>query len=155
MQIINKDITTIESGTIVHQVNCQGVMGSGVALAIKNKWPQVYASYLEFYKYEVEVNERDLLGRIDICPINEELSVVNLFGQLDYRSALGSTTKFTSYGAWEKGLENLLVAKIYDKISGPIYMPYLIGCDRGGGNWEILSRMIDDVFPNVIFCKLP
>ena len=30
---------------ICHQVNCQGVMGSGVALQIKRKYPQAYKDY--------------------------------------------------------------------------------------------------------------
>ena len=32
--LIKKDITTIEKGVIMHQVNCQDVMGAGVAKAI-------------------------------------------------------------------------------------------------------------------------
>lgn len=39
------DITTATRGIVVHGVNCQGVMGSGVALAIRTKWPQIFESY--------------------------------------------------------------------------------------------------------------
>ena len=45
MDFIQKDITTERHGLIIHGVNCQGVMGSGVALAIRNKWPVVYDEY--------------------------------------------------------------------------------------------------------------
>ena len=34
--IIKKDITTIEKGVIMHQVNCQDVMGAGYHLYLKN-----------------------------------------------------------------------------------------------------------------------
>ena len=34
---------------ICHQVNCQGVMNSGVAKQIREKWPEVYESYVNFY----------------------------------------------------------------------------------------------------------
>ena len=30
---------------ICHQVNCKGVMGSGVAKQIKEKWPSVFRRY--------------------------------------------------------------------------------------------------------------
>lgn len=33
-------------GIIVHGVNSQGVMGSGVAKQIKDKWPEAYGSYM-------------------------------------------------------------------------------------------------------------
>ena len=42
-----KDITSITKGVIMHQVNCQNVMGSGVAKALYTKYPQVK---LEFHK---------------------------------------------------------------------------------------------------------
>lgn len=31
---------------ICQQVNCRGVMGAGLALQIRNKWPVVYRRYL-------------------------------------------------------------------------------------------------------------
>ena len=43
--IIYDDITKSNADYICHQVNCQGVMGSGVAKAIRDKWPQVYEEY--------------------------------------------------------------------------------------------------------------
>lgn len=36
---------------IAHQVNCRGKMGSGVALAIKQKYPEVYQKYSEACKF--------------------------------------------------------------------------------------------------------
>jgi len=49
MKIINRDLLTIESGIIAHQVNCQGKMGAGLALKIRKKYPQVY----EYYKQNI------------------------------------------------------------------------------------------------------
>jgi len=42
MNLIDKDITTVEIGVMVSQVNCRGVMGAGVAKAIRDRWPIVY-----------------------------------------------------------------------------------------------------------------
>ena len=33
-------------GVIIHGCNCQGVMSSGIALQIRNKWPGVFETYI-------------------------------------------------------------------------------------------------------------
>ena len=38
MKIIEKNILTIEKGIVCQQVNCQGVMGAGLAKSIKEKF---------------------------------------------------------------------------------------------------------------------
>ena len=47
MKIIYKKGNLLDAQTdvIAHQVNCQGVMGSGVAKQIKEKWPDVFKQY--------------------------------------------------------------------------------------------------------------
>lgn len=42
MIYLNKNIITIQEGVIAHGVNCTGAMNSGVAKAIREKWPEVY-----------------------------------------------------------------------------------------------------------------
>ena len=42
------DICSVNSGIIVHGCNAQGVMGSGVAKAIRLKYPQVFEDYKNF-----------------------------------------------------------------------------------------------------------
>ena len=46
--ITYKNGNLLESGCdiICHQVNCQKVMGSGIAKQIREKWPIVYYDYL-------------------------------------------------------------------------------------------------------------
>ena len=34
-----------KANIICHQTNCKGVMGSGVALAVKTRYPAAYESY--------------------------------------------------------------------------------------------------------------
>ena len=36
---------------IVHQVNCQKVMGSGIAKQIRDRWPEVFVRYEEYINY--------------------------------------------------------------------------------------------------------
>lgn len=42
----NSDLLKIDKGIICHQTNCIGVMGGGIALQIRNKWPNVYKQYV-------------------------------------------------------------------------------------------------------------
>ncbi len=156
METINKDITTVEFGVIVHQVNCQGVMGSGVAKALRDKWPQIYETYRKMYEnfmFGDKYNDDGLLGKIDVCEIKENLYVVNLFGQDQYKKSIDNWKRFTSYGAWENALPKLRSYINEQGLPDRVYFPYNVGCDRGGGDWRIISAMIEEYFPNAIFCK--
>lgn len=162
MEIIEKDLLTVEAGVICHQVNCQGVMGSGVALAIRNKWFQVYRDYMAMCS---GAKPEDLLGRHHSVIVGPDplarpatLFVCNVFGQLDYNRSGTTQRVHTNYGAIQqaftaigKDVAHLAYEGVFDKV----YVPYLMGCDRGGGVWSIVEQIIDSVCPGVIACKLP
>lgn len=80
---IQGDITTATHGIIAHGVNCQGVMGSGVALAIRNRWPKVFEEYKAVCD-ENRLNRRDLLGHTQLVQVGPSLYVANMFTQYDY-----------------------------------------------------------------------
>lgn len=147
---IQKDVTTVERGIVLHQVNCLGVMGSGVALAIKNKWPKVYERYAELHA-QYSFQPWKLLGKPQIVTIDEGLSVANLFGQYD----CGAGQRFTEYGSLAISFFDLNdILYHYEDI----YIPYKMGCDRGGGDWNIVSNMIETLLDNdertIYICSL-
>jgi len=137
MQYIKKDITTVTTGIVLHSVNCQGVMGSGVALAIKRKWPQAFQSYLEFCDTE-SISETSphihdtslLLGKVNMVEVSDNLFVANLFGQQFYGND-GKT--YASPFAFTVGVAD--VFWIADEHNLPIYT-VKIGSVRGGLNWD-------------------
>ena len=45
IRVIDGDLFTTDARFIVHQVNCKGVMGSGVAKQVRNKYPHVFVEY--------------------------------------------------------------------------------------------------------------
>lgn len=47
---IKGDIFTSECQTIVNTVNCLGVMGKGIALEYKKRYPEMFEIYKEFCK---------------------------------------------------------------------------------------------------------
>lgn len=78
MEYIHGNITNVTSGLIIHGVNCQARMGSGVALAIRNKWPVVYAMYMK------RSPGRHNLGHTQFIEIDDGLHVANCWTQEFY-----------------------------------------------------------------------
>ena len=148
MKIIEKDILTVEKGIICQQVNCQGVMGSGLAKSIREKWPIVYKSYLATCKtYQPNFV---LLGQHNLTGVTDDLYVANIWGQLNYGY---DGERYTDYGALR-----MAFSRMRDGLAGDerdIYFPFNFGCDRGGADWNIVSKMIEFYLPNAIICKLP
>ena len=129
------DITTVQRGLILHGVNCQGVMGSGVALAIRKKWSDVFPTYQKVCE---AFNDPDtLLGMSHFVRVDEELYVGNLFTQKFYGR---DGKRYADPVAVAETLEEAInYAKTYNL---PVYMPR-IGCGLGGLDW------MTDVLPVV------
>ena len=132
----------VKSGIILHQVNCQGVMRSGIAKSIKEKWPIVEEKYLECFTRIPLPESHKLLGQAQVVMIEREnLYVVNIFGQHKYGR---DGARYTSYDALDAALFNLAVdiAKFGELRNLPIHHP-LLGCGLGGGNWDIVKAIIE------------
>lgn len=141
MEIIYKDGNLLDAQTdvIAHQVNCQGVMGSGVAKQIKEKWPVVFKSYKEFFK-----NVKDsytLLGEAQFVEFGNKY-IVNLFAQFNYGTF---PMKYTNYEALYNSLINLCMLMPCHNCKS-VAFPYKMSSDRGGADWDIVLAMIKSVF---------
>ena len=146
--IITRDILTIEKGVIVHQVNCQGVMGAGLAKKIANKWPAVKR---EYESWCVQPGE-DLLGTVSHTKVAESLFVVNVFGQLRY----GKNQCFTNYVSLGRALRRVSgFARFFEVVSNNIYLPHGIGCGLAGGDWHVVSALIEQELPDAVICRWP
>ena len=139
---VNGNILHIRKGYIFHQVNCQGVMGAGLALQIKNAFPNVFKHYQNLIRKE-GVN---VLGRTQAVKVGKQLSIINIFGQLGF----GKDKRYTDYVALESAFSSLDVS-IRERED--IYFPYGFGCGLAGGDWGIVSSLIMEYFPNVVFIK--
>ena len=143
IRYIKGDITKSDCDIICHQVNCQGAMNSGVAKAIREKWPEVY----EYYKVwcDREKDKANLLGEaqgilIDDNPNNRY--VANLYAQYNYGY---NGDRYTNYEAFYNAIKQI-ANQITDAPKATIAFPYKIGCVRGGANWKIIKAMIEEVF---------
>lgn len=144
----------LDSGAdiICHQVNCQGAMNSGVAKAIRQKWPKVYTEYKAkcdyeeatvndlYGKYESPIDWSEcLLGDIQVVLVDENKAVINMFAQQYYGY---DQKRYTSYDAFWYCLGRIKRVINPEKT---IAFPARIGCVRGGANWNVILKMIEEV----------
>lgn len=137
MKHICGDIFLSGATAILHQVNCQGVMGSGVAKQVKEKYPIVFEQYKSWCD-DPELKP-SLLGRIQTVHIDDtgKHAIVNLFAQ-DKFGYDGNC--YTDYEALKQCLTE--VNKAFAGCT--VAIPYLMACHRGGGDWSVVSKMIEE-----------
>lgn len=142
LKVINGDITEVTNGYIIHQVNDKGVMGAGVALAIKNKFPAHYEDYKATQKLVGLI-----LGDLINTNVSKDLNIIGFISQCGLKSIFNR--KPTNYDAFYNCL--LQLKEIYENDSdSEFYMPLYIGCCNGGGDWETISKMIEEICPFII-----
>ena len=154
------DICDSQCDFICHQVNCRGAMNSGVAKAIREKWPVVYDNYrTKWIKVDQIIGTQQmqygycdftaaslLLGTIQCIALYEDYNktdkhqyVINMFAQNGYGY---DGKRYTSYDAFWLCLGQ--IRRVVPK-GKSIAFPYKIGCGRGGANWEVIYKMIEEV----------
>ncbi|MBX4152387.1 macro domain-containing protein [Paenibacillus lautus] len=137
IKIIEENLLDASEDIIGHQVNCQGVMGSGVAKLLRDKYSNLYPSYKQFCSNH---NPHDLLGKCHIVKTGDKYTA-NLFGQLNYGR---QKVRYTDYDALKKSLVILRIAAQRRNLS--VALPYNIGCGLANGDWNIVYGIIDEVF---------
>jgi len=123
---------------IAHGVNCQGVMGAGVARALFEKWPEVRREYLKFFNRSMRLvvyGQEELLGCVNEVKCGDKI-VLNCFTQNHY---MPRGPLHLDYDALKKCFEHIVKLKI-DKLAIP-----KIGCGLAGGNWKKVKKIINEV----------
>ena len=148
---IKCDIFESGADIICHQVNCQGVMGSGIAKQVKEKYPVVY----KHYKRMCEIySPKALLGTAQFIETDSVpfIGIFNLFGQEKFGY---DGKRYTDYVSLYKCLEKVKEETMDKKYT--IAIPYLMGCYRGGGNWNVVYKIIEEIFEDspcdILICE--
>jgi O-acetyl-ADP-ribose deacetylase (regulator of RNase III) len=118
------DVTKEKTGLIIHGTNCQGVMGSGVAKAIKERFPKVFTAFQKAGK------GKKLLGGTSFISINDNLYVANCYTQEFYGN---DGKKYADLNAVASALERVFVFAATFKLT--IKSPR-IASGLGGLDWE-------------------
>lgn len=75
--------------------------------------------------------------------------IANLYTQNNF----GVDKRRTNYAALENCLMQL--RSIYTDAVSSVYFPHGMGCGLGGGDWSIVSQIIEDALPDAIIVRLP
>jgi O-acetyl-ADP-ribose deacetylase (regulator of RNase III) len=145
---IQANIFVFETDALLHSCNCQGKMGAGIALTIKEKYPEVY---------DADINTlTQKFGKIlpvKLAPTRLHKYCFNCYTQYDYGREKRQVDYEQFYNCMEKvefkatqlGLKTLSI-------------PWKISCQNAGGSWLVIKSMLEDVFTTsdleVFVCKL-
>lgn len=133
---VKGDLLTSSCVIRCHQVNCRGVMGSGIAKQIKEKYPEVFPPYQALCKQF----GGKLLGEVQLIPCHDGTLIANLFGQDDW----GTDKVQTDMPALEECFSKLYIFAA--KTGASVGFPRLMGADRGGGDWNKIEALIKMYF---------
>lgn len=137
MQQIHGNLLTLATSghfdLIVHGCNCFCTMGAGIAKQIKATFPEAYKVDLE-----TEKGDSQKLGTISSAVVNKDdhkIIIVNGYTQFDYRG----TGRKVDYDAIRS-----VFRTIKQQFSGLRIGYPLIGAGLAGGDWKIISKIIDE-----------
>lgn len=130
-------IAAAENGDIdvlVHGCNCFCVMGAGIARAIKEQYPNAY--YIDQQTARGDVNKLGTInGVFYTTSLGNTLAIVNAYTQFSF----GHDQVHADYTA----IRNCMM-EIKKKFSGRRIGLPMIGCGLAGGDWNIVSVIIDE-----------
>jgi O-acetyl-ADP-ribose deacetylase (regulator of RNase III) len=137
IKYIKGDLLEAPEQIVLHGCNACGVMGSGVARLIREKWPKAYHDYVECYNsYGLD------LGSVLTSRQSDDKIILNAITQQSY----GRGGVHVSYWAIANVIrllnDNPDVRK--EKI---VAMP-MIGAGLGGGDWPVISAIIENEAKN-------
>lgn len=128
IQYINGDIFDSKAQVIVNPVNTVGIMGKGLALGFKARYPDM------FLRYQVECNSKNFtVGKLMLCQTPDRF--VLLFPTKEHwRDA----SKLEYIEAGLAKLVNTYAAKGITSIAFP-----KLGCGNGGLHWEDVKPVME------------
>jgi len=153
-----------------HQANCQNTFGSGIARSIGLMYPEAYSADTESAR-----NGSNKLGKFSRCEIplingiankegNQISRIYNLYGQnlgadrsklnhrkTDYEALYcaleGMANELFETEADQHMFETEADQHMFDYCREPVVgFPFKMGSALGGGNWDIVSRLIECAF---------
>ena len=149
MRCLKQNITQSPENIIIHGVNCQGVMGSGVALALRQEFPVIYDEYIKHIADYGPDELYEILGSTNWVNIGRNKFVVNVFSQRYYGSD-------GAVYADENGIiESLKRISKASKNMNYSVASVKIGCGLGGLSWEdTVEPIFEQYLPNATIYDL-
>lgn len=137
------DLLECQANILCHQVNCQGVMGAGIARQIREK----ILTRNQFLRYKTLCSRygSELLGHVlYLKVVPNKKYIANIFGQNECGNGIQ-----TDYRALSLALQK--VHNSAKKYGFSVAVPGYIGCGLAGGDWDyVLHSIIEPIFKNSI-----
>ncbi|AUR92319.1 hypothetical protein NVP1170O_206 [Vibrio phage 1.170.O._10N.261.52.C3] len=124
-----------DSRILIHVCNDVKIMGSGIAREIRNRVPSAYTNY---------TRSACRLGNVTY---SDDYKIANMVSQHEYNGYKGNYRRghrFLNYAALNECL-NEISSYFYLQDSGitEVVLPFKMGADRAGGDWEIVMELVE------------
>ncbi len=136
MKIVKGNLITLavhgEFDVIIHGCNCQGVQSAGIAKSIKQRFPMAYAA-----DRRTPLGKPEKLGTYssaEALVTGRKLTIVNAYTQFNYKG---------KHNADYEAIRACFKLAAVDFAGKRIGYPK-IGAGLAGGDWEIISKIIDE-----------
>jgi len=129
------DLLKADSEAIVNTVNCVGIMGKGIALQFKQRWPQNFKAYAAACdREEIEPGKMFIY---DFGEWGKPRFIINFPTKAHWRG--DSKIEYI-----ESGLRDLVLQAERLRIKSIALPP--LGCGNGGLDWHVVKRLVLDAF---------
>lgn len=122
-----------EFNVIVHGCNCFCVMGAGIALQIKKKFPQAYMADLD-----TVAGDKSKLGTYTKA-MHNQTTIINAYTQYNTTNEVN-----VDYNAIRE-----VFTKLNKHYSGSLVGIPKIGAGLAGGDWDKIYNIISEVTPDL------
>ena len=140
MKIITGDLIKLANEgrftNIVHGCNCFNTMGAGVAKAIRSAFPRAYEVDQSSGRGDASKLGTISSTLVEASETGEDLRVINAYTQFRY----GRNGQHVDYEAVRSCFR---IIKEQYAVPGSITAYPLIGCGLAGGDWNIISEIIN------------
>jgi O-acetyl-ADP-ribose deacetylase (regulator of RNase III)/uncharacterized protein YwgA len=131
IEFVKGDLLKAETQALVNTVNTVGVMGKGIALQFKNRFPGNYKIYKDACKNKT-FNVGEILV-VEDGDLMDQKTIINFPTKSHWKSP-------SKYEYIESGLKALVDYLKHNKIKSIAIPP--LGCGNGGLDWSIVKKMI-------------
>lgn len=130
--ISDRNIFNTQCQTIVNTINCVGVMGKGIALEMKNRYPDMFEKYKTFCD-----NKLIDIGKLWLYKNPDDKWILNFPTKTHWQYQ-------SEYDYIEKGMQKF-IETYKDKNIKSIAFP-MLGCSNGGLNEEKVLEIMMKYF---------
>lgn len=132
IEFVSGDFFDFDADIMINTVNCVGVMGAGVALAFKKRFPEMFDDYAEKCRSGII---RPGLPSVWLQKdmISKDIEIINFPTKNHWKNP-------SEYHYIDDGLEWL--SKYLEDKSGKVVTLPALGCGHGGLDWDRVRSMI-------------